>query len=46
LRQAEQVLGTAVDRRPEVVREVVERVLQRERLVLGSVLKAGSSDLV
>lgn len=34
LRQAEQALGTAADRRPEVVREVVERVLQPERLVL------------
>ncbi len=35
-----------VNKKSEVVREVVERVLQRERLVLGSVLKAGSSDLV
>ena len=34
LRQAEQALGTAADRRPEVVREVVERVLQPERIVL------------
>jgi hypothetical protein len=34
LRQAKQALGTAADRRPEVVREVVERVLQPERLVL------------
>jgi hypothetical protein len=32
LRQAERALGTSTDRRPTVVREVVERVLQPERV--------------